>query len=266
MTKRAVCIGINNYPGLNNDLNGCVNDMNDWADLLRYQYNFDVSTLADGEATAEAILSALAHLVDGATNGDCIVVTCSSHGSYILDGVDADESDNYDEAICANDRNIIDDEIRDIINRIQSGVKLTVIGDFCHSGTATRHMLNRARTEQAPVHSEYPTLARYMPMENHRKFDTMMVPARHRSFGSDADMNHLLLTGCSAVEYSYDAWINNRFNGAMSANAIAIIRENPAITYSELNTSLRKVLPSRHYPQTPQLEGPDSMRNRVVFS
>ena len=32
--KKAVCIGINNYPGIFNDLKGCVNDANDWADLL----------------------------------------------------------------------------------------------------------------------------------------------------------------------------------------------------------------------------------------
>jgi hypothetical protein len=31
MSKRALCIGINNYPGTHMDLNGCVNDANDWA-------------------------------------------------------------------------------------------------------------------------------------------------------------------------------------------------------------------------------------------
>ena len=32
--KKAVCIGINNYPGTSNDLQGCVNDANDWCALL----------------------------------------------------------------------------------------------------------------------------------------------------------------------------------------------------------------------------------------
>ena len=33
--KKAICIGINNYPGISNDLNGCVNDAKDWSALLQ---------------------------------------------------------------------------------------------------------------------------------------------------------------------------------------------------------------------------------------
>ena len=33
--KTALCIGINNYPGTQNDLNGCVNDANDWTAELK---------------------------------------------------------------------------------------------------------------------------------------------------------------------------------------------------------------------------------------
>lgn len=36
MTKKALCVGINNYPfGDENDLKGCLNDANDWAALLK---------------------------------------------------------------------------------------------------------------------------------------------------------------------------------------------------------------------------------------
>ena len=31
MSKKALCIGINDYPGTDSDLSGCVNDANDWA-------------------------------------------------------------------------------------------------------------------------------------------------------------------------------------------------------------------------------------------
>jgi len=34
MTKRALCIGINDYPGTDFDLSGCVNDAHDWAQAL----------------------------------------------------------------------------------------------------------------------------------------------------------------------------------------------------------------------------------------
>ena len=263
MSKKAICIGINNYPGTHNDLNGCVNDMDDWSALLSMQFGFDVSKLADGEATADRILAVLSDLIDGATDGDRLVVTFSGHGSYELDGADADEADNYDETMCAHDRNILDDEIRAIIGRLADGAYLTVISDSCHSGTVTRNML-RPPSEEGEV--QYPMLARYMPMDNHRQFDTMRVPTRHRFFGSGAGMNHLLLTGCTAVQLSYDAWIDGQFNGAMSANAIKLIKADPEMTYQQFHDKLRGVLPSRVYPQSPQLEGPEALRNRKIFS
>lgn len=266
MSKKAVCIGINDYPGTNNDLNGCVNDMHDWANLLTGEFGFDAVTMADSAATADAILDALASLVDGSSAGDSLALTFSGHGTYILDGTDADESDNYDEAICAHDRNIVDDEIRGIIDRLPPGAFLTVISDSCHSGTVTRAILDRAGTAQELAEPDYPTLARYMPLDNHKKFDTAMVPTRHRAFGSAANMNHVLLTGCAAVELSYDAWINGRYNGAMSANSISIIRQDPSVTYDQLHAKLGDVLPSRYFPQTPQLEGPASLRSRQIFS
>lgn len=265
MAKRAICIGINNYPGSHNDLNGCVNDMNDWAALLTNDFGFDVAGMADDQATADAILSALSALVHNASAGDVLAFTCSSHGSYVLDGPNGDEADNYDETIVAYDRDIIDDEIRTILDRLPADVNLTVISDSCHSGSVTRATLDRSGPGSVLLESEYPTLARYMPKENHRVFDTVMVPRRNRSFGAGT-MNHILMTGCAARELSYDAWINNRFNGAMSAHAIAIIRQNPDMTYDTFHQALRSHLPNHTYPQTPQLEGPAGMRSLPIFS
>ena len=34
MANRALCVGINDYPGSNMDLAGCVNDAKDWQALL----------------------------------------------------------------------------------------------------------------------------------------------------------------------------------------------------------------------------------------
>ena len=33
--RKAVCVGINNYPGIFNDLKGCVNDAKDWSAWLQ---------------------------------------------------------------------------------------------------------------------------------------------------------------------------------------------------------------------------------------
>jgi len=54
MSKRAICIGINNYPGTDSDLSGCVNDAKDWAKVLR-ERDFSVQTLIDRQATGKAM-------------------------------------------------------------------------------------------------------------------------------------------------------------------------------------------------------------------
>ena len=40
MTKKALCVGINDYPIAGMDLKGCVNDAKAWSTLLRKHYDF----------------------------------------------------------------------------------------------------------------------------------------------------------------------------------------------------------------------------------
>ncbi len=268
MAKRAVCVGINDYPGGYNDLNGCVNDAEDWAKVLQEVYSFDeISTIVDAEATRAAMLGALGALVDGASKGDVIVFTYSGHGSWEYDNADSDESDNRDETLCAHDGNIVDDEIRRVLRRLSADVSLTVISDSCHSGSVTRTRLERERDAGTGAAPETAPKPRYMPPGgDNDALRTFMIPIRKRALYPESGMNEILLTGCNALEYSYDAYINGRFNGAMTANATNIIRNDPQQTYRTLHETLRTILPSTQYPQSPQLEGSDANRDRPLFS
>jgi hypothetical protein len=64
MSKRALCMGINNYPGTHMDLSGCVNDANDWAAELAGR-GFAVSKLIDSQATKAAMVNAIQSLIAG---------------------------------------------------------------------------------------------------------------------------------------------------------------------------------------------------------
>lgn len=245
--KSAVCVGINNYPGIFNDLKGCVNDANDWSALLQ-GFGFSTRTILDSQATKAAIKSALQGLVNSTGTGDVAVFTYSGHGTQVADR-NSDEADTYDEAICAYDGNIIDDELRAILQGIHPQATLFVISDSCFSGSVTRLAGEKAIPRFVP-----PTVS----MAGRTARRSFLLP--------EADMPELLLSGCSDSEYSYDAEFNGRPNGAMTAYAIQVIKQNPNATYREFFAALRALLPSNDYPQSPQLEGSDINKDRKLFA
>lgn len=269
MAKKAVCIGINEYPAPLSDLRGCLNDADDWANLLDAEFRFDaINQLKDGQATCAGMTGALRDLVTGAEAGDVLVFTYSGHGTWVPDRDGDEEADNRDEALCAYDGLIVDDEIREILAKLTPGARLTVISDSCHSGSVTRATVQRSaevRTRNAtPDTSPIP---RFSPPEDAMvALQATRLPVRGRMFYPESGMAELLITGCNALEYSYDAYIDGRYNGAMTANALRVIREEPGMTYAEFHRRLRKLLPTLTYKQSPQLEGRAGMKNRPLFT
>jgi hypothetical protein len=244
--KNALCVGINNYPGVSNDLYGCVNDAHDWSALLA-GYGFETRLMLDSLATRQNVKEALTDLVASAGAGDVIVFTYSGHGTQTFD-FSGDEDDAYDEALSVYDGNIPDDEVRVILSQVDPRASLVVISDSCFSGSVTRLIPENARP-------------RFIPPEG--------LPAdgvvRQRMFMPESEMPEILVSGCSDREYSYDAEIDGRYNGAMSAMAIRVIRQNPGQTYREFHTRLRQLLPSSDFPQSPQLEGSDDHKDTLLF-
>ena len=141
MAKKALCIGINNYPGTHMDLQGCVNDANDWAGALS-ERGYAVTKLLDAEATKAAMMQSMSNLIGKAAKNDSLVITFSGHGTYQPD-TDGDEADGLDEALCpydlqTNGQALTDDEIKGLFATRKSGVRIVLIADSCHSGTVTR--------------------------------------------------------------------------------------------------------------------------------
>src|SRR6476660_3505565 len=86
-TKRALLIGIDKYPRLN-QLEGCVNDVQLMRSILQENFGFppeNVTLLADDQATRDAILAGFDTLVDQTGRDDIVVVHYAGHGSQITD-------------------------------------------------------------------------------------------------------------------------------------------------------------------------------------
>ena len=146
--KRALCVGINNYPGTMNDLKGCVNDANDWSTLL-IELGFETSIVLDAQATRQNVKTKLGDLVALAGDGDVIVFTYSGHGTQVID-ISGDEGDTYDEAISVYDGTVLDDDLRSIIGTMDPRATLVVISDSCFSGTVTRLIPEGSRPRFMP--------------------------------------------------------------------------------------------------------------------
>jgi metacaspase-1 len=273
MTNRALCVGINNYPVAGADLMGCVNDARAWAELLRERFDFphsNVNILTDRRATKAAIMDRLKALLAGASSGDVVVFTNSSHGSYIPDRED-DEPDGYDETMCpydVEDRQITDDDLRELFAGLSGGVRLTVISDSCHSGSVTRAFLD----EIIPgLRFKDKRRVRFLNPALLRRTRLVVDPRRTHPTGRfgalESDQRHLLLSGCRDDEYSFDARIAGKFHGAMTYHAIKAIKAaRYRITPAALVKELNRKLPAAGYDQHPQLSGPAAARRRPLFT
>lgn len=262
MTKKALCVGINNYPfGDENDLRGCLNDANDWARLLKSHFDFtDVQQLLDADATKANIVKGLKNLLKEAKAGDVLVFTNASHGTYIAD-TDDDEP-KYDEAICPHDTDtnlLIDDELRGLFKNIPKDVRLTVISDSCHSGSVTRVAVNEYRRNRQ-LNPRIWGGKELAP-------DQLRAARGEKEKYPESGMKEILLSGCKSNQTSADAYIANDYHGAMSYYAIkAITDANYNLTYADLHKSLVSMLEEENYDQVPQLEGKDENKNRQLFT
>lgn len=264
MAKKALCVGINDYPfGEANDLRGCVNDSNQWAALLRDHFDFtDIQIINDADATKARLLDGLKNLLAGARSGDVLVFTNASHGTYQAD-TSGDEP-GFDEALCPYDTDanlIIDDDLRELFRNIPQGVRFNVISDSCHSGTVTRVVLDGSRRR------------RFLPPDVHGRTvltaEEMRRALRKKNVNKfrEEDMNEILLSGCRDIQTSADARIDDDFHGAMSFYAIRTIEEaNYKLTYRQLHERLVLRLEEEFFEQVPQLEGRDEFKDRQIFT
>lgn len=144
--RRALLVGINDYPDPAMRLNGCVNDVFLISSVLQ-ECGFDaadIRVLTDCRATRAAMLERLEWLSDGVGEGDERVFFYSGHGaqmdSYGKDG----EPDRRDETLVPADFDwspehaFADKEFCRYYSRFPYGANLMAMFDCCHAGGMRR--------------------------------------------------------------------------------------------------------------------------------
>ncbi|HFR4221496.1 caspase family protein [Bacillus sp. A260] len=252
MKKLGLIVGIN-YTNTPNELGGCVNDANDMIHKLVKEFNFqttDIQLLIDDVATRKNILEGLNYLVQELSAGDIGVFCYSGHGTQTVDLPPIDELDMLDEAIvpidAINDQNyfIRDDEINEILQKLNKDVHFLVIFDSCNSQHGTHDLDN---TE----------VKRFLPLNNSvKKIKDIVRDIKSVEDSSNvkhhflAGLNHILFAGCKEDQYSYDDGSNGYFTKAL------IQEMNKGLTYQEVyNKVSRIVVEKSNGKQEPQIDG-----------
>lgn len=227
----ALLIGIN-YFGTDNELYGCINDTNSIKSLIS-NYNFQkISILTDNiekKPTRNNILEEFKNLLINSQSGDVLLLFYSGHGSYILDK-NNNEKTGKDQLIVPCDLNgIIDDELKNIIQlNLKKDVTLIALFDCCHSGSI--------------LDLKY----QYMDSLENNNFTENINE-------SETNGNVIMISGCSDVQTSSDANINNKNQGAMTWAFLEAFKSEKNITWRNLLIKMRDSLKKSNFSQLPQL-------------
>lgn len=260
-TKKALLIGINEYQSVSG-LQGCISDVKKHKRLLKESFGFsagNIHTLVDTEAVKTNVMRELNWLIENAKSGDILVFMVAGHGSHVLDE-DGDEEDGVDEIFCLWDMDfnnpdsyLLDDEIRAYTERLPDGVALTIIFDSCHSGTATRLLLNpRARSLSTVKNLR----SRYLqpPTEVLVSLQNAGTRSAFADLGGESKMNHIFFAGCKADQTSADAEIDAGPHGAFSYYFCKVAEKSPEIDQQDLIREVRTLLQQNNFAQVPQME------------
>lgn len=253
--RRALVVGIDRYAASPrwSDLEGAVNDARDVAALLVARFGYrdeDVTVLLDGQATRQAILEAYRRvLVEPAVPGDLGVFYYAGHGSQVRN-LKSTERDQLDETIVPADGQ----DIRDVeLGRLaeaaaDKGLRLTVVLDSCHSGSATRGLVASDRVRSATPDTEHGVSDDRPRPEPARKGVLVLAAARPEQLAGEArrgDRPHGAFTA---------ALLETLASSAEGATAEAIHLRTHAL--------LKAVRPA----QDPLLEGAPERRGAPPFT
>lgn len=237
----ALLFGINNYPGSANDLQGCLNDIDDVETKLETEFpDFVIRKFKDSQVTNKNLFNTIKDTLIALTEGSHLYVHYSGHGTQIPS---ASEPNGYNEALYLYDGPFLDDQLQELMALTPEGVNVTCKFDSCFSGDMLRN-----------------------PIRN-RFYAMPGLKVRHKSvkrISKTDTKNWIVISGCGEEQTSADAYIAGRYNGAFTYYDNKSY--GAATTYKDEMTRLHVYLPNQYYDQNPTIDGNPDLFNNLVFS
>ncbi len=242
--KKALLVGIN-YTGTDNALNGCINDIENMTEVLKQEFGYkdtDITIITDNtimKPTRCNIMKELLNLIlNDATD---LYFHYSGHGSQVKD-VSGDEADKMDECLVPIDYDIngmiLDDELKGLLQCLNSDKKLTMVLDCCHSGTG--------------VDLAYNIYERAGKLALLKDPDIKTNNTRGRV---------ICISGCKDNQTSADAFEAGEYQGALTFSFIGAIKniKKTQRTLENIYRSMRGSLLQNYYTQIPCITAGNNM-------
>jgi len=158
-TRKALLVGINDYPNPENQLNGCVNDVFRISEVLQ-EIGYDpseIKVMLNERATSQNLRNMMDWLLSDARDGDVRFFFYSGHGAQIPSSdLEGDDNDHLDECLVTYDFDwkrenaYTDKEFLKSYSKLPYGAHFITVLDCCHSGGMTRDAGFKARGLNPP--------------------------------------------------------------------------------------------------------------------
>jgi hypothetical protein len=240
-TGIALTIGLNNvgsfYQGGAPTLRGCRNDANSVAALASKQGFGTPTVLLDDAATVDAVTAAITDAAAKLEPGDLFLIHYSGHGMEgDLQGATHDAMGNFSSCWCLFDKPLQNHDLYKLWSQFKDSVRIVVLSDSCHSGSATREIINIAlnRDLDTPIlpHRDIPKIPPQIPIPRgiplgaqqqiiaaHPEFFNAarqrVATARDLGSAGDPAAAVLLLSGCLDDQTSGDLPDHGLFTGSV---------------------------------------------------
>lgn len=197
--------------GWEGPLQSCEIDAQDMFNIAKSQ-NFKATVLKTRKATAGNVENKIRSAAKQLKDGDIFFLSYAGHGAQVED-LTGDEDDGSDETWCLYDRMLLDDEMQRLYTEFAKGVRILVVADSCHSGSATRSgSKNRVDHKKCGIR-ELPTRTAQAIYEGNKdKYDNIQKSLRKRS---RPKASRILISACQDHQLAGGGATNGQFTAAL---------------------------------------------------
>ncbi len=296
--RRALLIGINDYPDPANRLEGCVNDVFLMSAVLQ-ERGFDASDvriILNDRATTANLMERLHWLLDHVPDGGERVLFYSGHGAQMPSYSAFGEVDRLDECLVPYDFDwnplhaIRDKQFVEFYSQLPYTSRFVAIFDCCHSGGLTREGAQKVRGITPPDDIRHramewdPGPCRWETRELPDRGRTQEQPTYRLGRGEHLRgvvgrnekkvFDHLgpfmpvIYEACQEAQLSYEYRDGATSYGAFTYSLAKAIRHaeklKQHLTFRQLSKRAGQELATLKFKQTPNLDGPSRVLNRRI--